>query len=147
MAEAHSKFQGQLAGSLPRILSKEFPSGVVNGVDTVKVGFVVVCNVPGQQVGVLVSITEAIACRDLNQAVAIVVGRLCVLDPFVEPAELQRMTPHYFRERVTAAGHVLVRIQAGRGSAGLESARIEYERRFAGAILSKGRNLRNPILE
>ena len=147
MAEAHSKFQGQFPGSLPRILSKEFPSGVVNGIDTVKVGFVVICNVSGQQVGVLVSITEAIAGRDLDQAVAIVVGRLCILDPFVEPAELQRVTLQYFGERVAAAGHVFVRIQAGRGSAGFESARIEYEGRFTGAVLSKRRNLRNAILE
>src|SRR5262245_44217374 len=52
-----------------------------------------------------------------------------------------------FGEGIADAGHVLVGVQTGRGTACFESARIEYQRSLAPAPSTEGRDLSDAILE
>ena len=72
------------------------------------------------------------SCRSLNLqvAVGVVVGRLGVADPLPEEAGLDRVRPHDLGDCVADAGHPLVGVETGSGTARFESAGIEDQRGF-----------------
>ena len=147
VGSAKAEFQREAAADLPGILNEALVRGVGDVVDAVERRLVIGVECSGDQIGIRVAQGIRIADVHFDEPVGVVVRGLRVADPFPEPAGLDRVGAHYLGDGVADARHVLVGIQARRCAAGLETAGVEHQRRFAAAPSAKGRNLGYAILK
>ena len=110
MSKAEAVVDSQPPGYLPVILREELIGFVCDVVDAVARGFLVVAGDTKDLVRIRIAggVQGITARHELQLAVGIIVGGLCVADPFPEETRLERVRTHNFGEGIAQAGHVLV---------------------------------------